>query len=223
MSSKGSGLAPVDLRPQVALSKTWSIERWTESLIKPQMLRPHLDEPNGSTCVMVKHMDRWIRVPFGQLPNSAFSAQTTSCSERAMLAGCRPASSAVPSDSLLAIQNGTNKANGLGVTLDSTVNAKLYYNTPTNFDGLPANMKLYVSGVQVASVTFTSPYAGRPFVFERVVAGVSTLYSGSIVEGRVDLSAVTPSVVTGIVAQSGDSGVKLSWVVPTSPVTCPHE
>ena len=99
----------------------------------------------------------------------------------------------VPSDSVLAIRNGTNKANGLGLTLVSTVGAKLYYNTPTNFDGLPANMKLYVSGVQVASVTFTSPYAGRPFVFERVVAGVSSVYSGSVAEGRVDLSAVTPS------------------------------
>jgi hypothetical protein len=48
-------------------------------------------------------------------------------------------------------------------------------------------MKIFVSGVQVALVTFVTPYIGMAFIFTRKVSGVSTDYSGTLVSsGRVD-------------------------------------
>jgi hypothetical protein len=72
------------------------------------------------------------------------------------------------------------------MTLVSTSGNKIYYNTLDNYDGLPSNMKLYVSGVQVALVTFNGPYLGLPFAFERNVSGTITLYYGVFTVGRVD-------------------------------------
>jgi hypothetical protein len=75
----------------------------------------------------------------------------------------------------------------LGITFVSSVGNKLYYNTPVDYDGLPINMKIYVSNVQVASVTINNPYLNQPFVFERTVGGVTTQYYGLFNStGRID-------------------------------------
>ena len=127
-----------------------------------------------------------------------------------------PSQTVVSSGSVLTVPSGTNRAYGLGITLVSTVGAKFYYSTPKNYDGLPTNMLLYVSGVQVALVTVTTPYIGQPFVFERVVNGTVFTYTGRVASGKVDLKPVAPSVPDNLKAQADDSAVLLSWTAPAS-------
>lgn len=72
------------------------------------------------------------------------------------------------------------------MTLAAYPGSKFHYDVLVNYDGLPDQMLLFVSGVQVAMVTFNSPYSGTKFVFEKVVGGVSTLYCATIVSGEVN-------------------------------------
>lgn len=83
-----------------------------------------------------------------------------------------------PSQQVLEITSG-NVANGIGMTLVSSLNNKIYYDVIQNFDGLPSQLGIYVSSNQVASVTYNSPYNGTPFVFEMTQGGETTRYCGS--------------------------------------------
>ena len=80
----------------------------------------------------------------------------------------------------------SNVVSGLGMTLVSNTGNKLYFEELVNYDGLPSQMGIFVSGVQVASVTFNSPYNTRSFVFERTVDNVTTKYCGNFADGSVN-------------------------------------
>lgn len=86
----------------------------------------------------------------------------------------------------LTVGAGSNVVSGLGMTFVSGLGNKLNYEELANYDGLPSQMGIFVSSVQVASVTFNSPYNTRPFVFERLVGGVSTKYCGNFTAGSVN-------------------------------------
>ncbi len=83
-----------------------------------------------------------------------------------------------PSQQFIEITSG-NVANGLGMTLVSSLNNKIYYDVINDFDGLPSQLGIYVSSNQVAAVTYNSPYNGTPFVFEMTQNGETTRYCGS--------------------------------------------
>jgi len=90
-----------------------------------------------------------------------------------------------PSQQTIQVLSGVT-AGGPGMTLAAAIGSKLHFNVLSNYDGLPDQMLLFVSGVQVAMVTFNSPYAGTRFVFERTVGGVTNLYCGNIISGEVN-------------------------------------
>lgn len=71
------------------------------------------------------------------------------------------------------------------MTLAAAIGSKLYFDVLANPAGLPDQMLLFVSGVQVAMVTFDSPFAGTRFVFSRTVGSVTSLYCGNIASGEV--------------------------------------
>lgn len=91
-----------------------------------------------------------------------------------------------PTQQLITVESGSNVVSGLGMTLVSSTNNKLYYDVLADYDGLPSQMGIFVSGIQVASVTFNSPYNTRPFVFERNVGGNTTKYCGNFTAGNVN-------------------------------------
>jgi hypothetical protein len=82
-----------------------------------------------------------------------------------------------------------------GVTLVSSSGNSLSFAALANHSGTPGlfdrvNMKIFVSGVQVALVTFVTPCIGMAFIFTSRASGVSTDYSGTLVSsGRVDFWA----------------------------------
>lgn len=90
-----------------------------------------------------------------------------------------------PAQRTLQIVSGTT-ANGLGMTFASLSGNSFYYDSVVDFDGLPDQMLIYVSGAQVAAVTFNQPYLNTSFVLELVSGGVSTFYCGTIVSGEVN-------------------------------------
>ena len=90
-----------------------------------------------------------------------------------------------PSKRLLETNSSTT-ANGFGMTLASSLGNGLYYSNIVNFDGLPDQMLIYISGVQVAAVTFNQPYANTAFVFRNVVGDISNFYCGTIASGEVN-------------------------------------
>lgn len=79
---------------------------------------------------------------------------------------------------VLTVGSDSSVVNGLGMTFVSGTGNKLYHEVLSDYDGLPSQLSIYVSSVQVASVTYNSPYDGTPFVFERTVGGTTTKYCG---------------------------------------------
>lgn len=94
----------------------------------------------------------------------------------------------------LTIGSGSNVANGLGISFVSTTGNKFYYDVLGDYDGLPVNppMSIFVGGVQRASVTYTTPYNGTPFVFERIDGDSSVKHCGVFAPGGLTSD---PSVV----------------------------
>lgn len=110
-------------------------------------------------------------------PSSSSSELPASSSS----SNCQPS----PSQRTLEIISGTT-ANGLGVTFASLSGNSLYYAPIVDFDGLPDQMLIYVSGDQVAAVTFNQPYLNTSFVLELVSGGASTFYCGTMISGEVN-------------------------------------
>ena len=85
-----------------------------------------------------------------------------------------------------------------GVVLVSEPGNTLSFNSLYDFSGLPANMNVYVSDVQVATVTFTHPYLGMPFAFAAISNGSPVEYQSTFVgsfnaPGRVDFYPPVPT------------------------------
>jgi len=83
----------------------------------------------------------------------------------------------------ITVGSSSNVISGLGMTLVSSEGSKLYYEELENYDGLPSQMGIFVSGVQVASVTFNSPYNTKSFVFE---TAAGDRYCGTFADGTVN-------------------------------------
>ena len=113
-------------------------------------------------------------------PSSSSSSGSFSSSSSSIPA-CQPD----PSQTILHITSG-NVVNGLGMTFASSDGNKFYHNSITDYDGLPNVMRIYVSGVEAAVVTWNQPYSGTSFVFEKISEGVSTLFCGNIVSGEIN-------------------------------------
>ena len=84
--------------------------------------------------------------------------------------------------------SGYGLVDGPGIDFASFLGNKIHFNVLSNYDGfspLPKIMIIYVSDTPVASVTFNDPYLGTPFVFERIIEGVSVLYCANMIDGEL--------------------------------------
>ncbi len=73
--------------------------------------------------------------------------------------------SALTYNSFLLVPNDSNSASGLGITLASLPDNKLFYNQKTEYAGLPVNMKIFINGTQKATVVITTAFLGDSFKF----------------------------------------------------------
>jgi hypothetical protein len=84
----------------------------------------------------------------------------------------------------ITVPSGSNKINGSGVTLVSTVGSSLSYDSLVDFGGTAVNILLYVAGVQAALITITNPYLGQRFRFTK---NTGENYEGTFeIDERVD-------------------------------------
>ena len=123
-------------------------------------------------------------------PTSTSTPAPTSTSTPAPTSTSTPVLTPTPTsgyDTTITVFSGSSYANGLGVTLVSSVGTSLSYNTLENFSGTPFNIKVYIDSVQIALLTVTTPYVGLGFKISTTSGGV---YFGTFEsDGRVDFSS----------------------------------
>ena len=94
-----------------------------------------------------------------------------------------PTNNGLNYNTTITVPTGTNTVNGDGITLVSTAGSSISYNTISS-TGMAITIKIYVSNVQVASVSAMNYYIGQGFKFTRSNGAV---YQGSFeADGRVD-------------------------------------
>lgn len=118
-------------------------------------------------------------------PSSSSTENPTSSSTENPTSSSSTSCQINPSQVNLEITSGT-VSNGAGITFASSPGNKFYYDSLSNYDGLPDTMRIYVSGTEVAVVTWNQPFAGTPFVLELFSEGSSNVYCGNIVSGEIN-------------------------------------
>lgn len=113
-------------------------------------------------------------------PSSSSSSEISSSSSSSEI--CQIDSS----QSVLEIPSGSTFSSGLGMTFASSQGNKFYYDFLDDYDGLPNTMRIFISGTEVALITWNQPYNGTSFVFEIITEGVSNLYCGFITSGEIN-------------------------------------